>query len=69
MYPIHSSKKRYEKEYSYPDGVEIEDVPYNGNPFSAYTILRKGQLTLYIQFGVGGYYPDIAFEYIQEFFK
>jgi hypothetical protein len=66
---IHSSKKYYESLFSYPEGVSLEHHPWDGNPFSEYTILRKGEKSLKIYFSVGGYYPNYANKYINEFFS
>lgn len=68
-YTIHSSQERYEKEYDYPEGVEVINVPYNGEPFSEHTILKKGDVTLKVQFGTGGYYSDVANEHIINHFS
>jgi len=69
MYPIHCSQERYEKEYPYPKGVVVKNIPNNGTPFSGYTLLSIEDTDLKVQFGPGGYYPDTACLYIADFFK
>jgi hypothetical protein len=65
-YPIHCSKERYEEEYSYPEGAEVRHVPHNGRPFSAFTMIILGKKAITVQFGAGGYYPDIAEKHIRD---
>lgn len=68
MYSINCNQDTFMKEYGVPEGVEITHTPYNGTPFSAYTTLSHKGKTLDVQFGVGGYYADIAMEYVKDFF-
>lgn len=68
MYAIHSSQDRFMKEYGIPEGVEVTNIPHDGTPFSAYTILTRGDKSLEVRFGVGGYYSDVAMDYIKDYF-
>ena len=68
MLDIHASKETFEQSYSYPKDVTVVHVPYNGTPFSAHTILSKGDKTVKIQFGCGGHYPIDANHFIQNYF-
>ena len=69
MLDIHGSKEEYEKIYEYPKGSHITNVPYNGEPFSAHTIITGLEKEMKIRFGTGGYYPDTAHKMILDFFK
>lgn len=52
---VHGSYDRY---VGWPEGTNVEHVPYNGNPFSDYYIATKNGISVIVQFGVGGVYVE-----------
>lgn len=63
---VHSSYERFIRDYGFPKNVEIEHHPWNGKPFSEYYILKRGDKSIQVTFGVGGKYPQYVNEAIEE---
>jgi hypothetical protein len=53
-----------------PADVTVSEHPYTGEPFSHWYILTKDSKVMApVYFGTGGYYPNIAKQKIEDFFR